>query len=33
MQKYKKYNNTKNTWVPAIRTKTQKKQNKKNLLL
>ena len=29
MQKYKKYNNTKNTWVPAISTKTQKRAKHK----
>ena len=28
MQKYKKYNNTKTTWVPAINTKTQNKREK-----
>ena len=29
MQKYKKYNNTKNTWVPAISTKMQKRAKHK----
>ena len=29
MKKYKKYNNTKNTWVPAISTKTQKRAKHK----